>query len=192
MIIETELRETLSQAGARLPDDDGHLAEVIVRGRRRRYRSRGVVASIIAVGVVLAAVAGPWDADVSMPFAGQDAARGPDVVIYLCDDSDDAGTGCGLPATDADITRLQGALALDDAATSARLETEQEAYERFVELFADHPELVASVDPDGFPASLRVTLADDADPDGFVAHYRHFDGVADVVVVIHDDDQTSR
>lgn len=39
-------------------------------------------------------------------------------------------------------------------------ESKQEAYERFREIFKEHPELVENVDLDAIPASFRIELHD--------------------------------
>lgn len=50
-------------------------------------------------------------------------------------------------------------LALDGSVADVRLETQQQAYERFAELFVDQPELVESVNVDG----VEEVIATDSD-----------------------------
>ncbi len=61
------------------------------------------------------------------------------------------------------------------------LETQQQASERFSELFADQPELVESVTPATLPGSLRITLVESAPIDDIVDHDSSFDGVEAVI-----------
>lgn len=190
MTTDTKLRDVLHQAGASVPIDDARLEEVVRRGRLRRHRYRGTVVATFAVLAVTVTVGvTALDLPGTAPFTTQAPLEGYDVVIYLCGDApinDGQGPGCETPATDADISRLRGALALDEAVANVRHETQEEAYERFSELFADQPELVESVPPGALTSSLRVTLVDDADVDFVMAHYRHFDGVE--AVTVHDAD----
>lgn len=176
MTTETKIRRVLQQAAATIPDDDGSLEQVIRQGRHRGHRHRGTAVAAVAglvVTVVLAGVA--LDLPGSLPSATQAPTERTDVVIYLCDTP--AVQVCDAPATDAQIDLVRAALAVDEAVAEVRHETQQQAYERFSELFADQPELVESVPPDALPASLRVTLVDDADIDNVVRHYGGFDGV---------------
>lgn len=80
------------------------------------------------------------------PFATQAPTERTDVVIYLCSSASvnatlEPGQGprCDAPATDEQISQLRAALALDEAVAEVQLETQQQAYERFAELFADRP-----------------------------------------------------
>jgi cell division transport system permease protein len=54
------------------------------------------------------------------------------------------------------ISRLQPL----DAVASIEYESKEEAYQRFVELFANQPSVIENTDPEAIPASLRVKLAD--------------------------------
>lgn len=186
MTTHTELRGVLQQAGASIPEDHPQLEEVVRRGRHRRYRYRGSFAATVAVLVV--AVAGvALDLPGATPFVSQAPTDRDDVVIYLCGNApigDGAGPDCEGPATEADISRLRTALALDEAVLDVRYETPEGAHERFSELFAEQPELLESVPPSALPASLRLTLTDDADVDNVIGHYRRFDGVE--AVTTHD------
>lgn len=191
MSTDTRLREELQAAGARLPEDHGDLARIRRRGARRRHRRHGAVASAIAlVGVLVASgVAGSWNLPVSLPTAGQSVAAQPEVAIFFCDEFTDGSDGdgpCPAPATEADISVVRGALALDGDVVEVQLATPEQAYERFAELFADQPELVETVDPDSLPRSLRVTLAADVEAADIVARYDGFDGVQAVVPQQHD------
>lgn len=72
-----------------------------------------------------------------------------EVAVYLTDPVS--------PNTVRSLTQLLTDL---EAVESVDFESKQEAYERFVELFADQESLVNSADRDAIPASLRVKMAD--------------------------------
>lgn len=185
MTTETALRDALQRAAETLPDDDTHLEQVVRRGRRRRHRNRGTVVVALAALAVSAGLSGSvLDLPGSSMFATKTPAERADVVIYLCSDRPiDSGAGqrCEAPATEEQISQLRAALTLDESVAEVRLETQQQAYERFSELFADQPELVESVTPDTLPGSLRITLVDGAPIDDIVNHYRTFDGTEEVI-----------
>lgn len=68
--------------------------------------------------------------------------------------------------TDPDPVMRQAAQALDgdDRIAWVQTETRQEAYERFKELFAEQPEMVALARPEALPASVTLLPADDVHP----------------------------
>ncbi len=184
MTTETTLRRALQRVAADLSDDDPRLEQVIRRGRNRRLRHRGAAGATVAGLVVALTLTVSLDLPASTPLGRQALTDRTDVVIHLCGDAPvdtGAGRACDAPVTDAQLGRLRAALALDEAVAGVRHETQQQAYERFSELFADQPDLVGSVTPDALPASLRITLVDDADIDTILSHYAGFGGVEAVV-----------
>jgi cell division transport system permease protein len=64
------------------------------------------------------------------------------------------------PVKPGTVDRLTGLLQPLDAVQSIDYETKQQAYQRFLELFANQPSVIENTDPDAIPASLRVKLAD--------------------------------
>lgn len=188
MTTETTVRQTLRQAATTIPTGDTPLEQLVRRGRRRRHRNRGTVVAVVATAGLAGLSLGVPELQGHSPFATQAPTERTDVVIYLCSIASvnatlEPGQGprCDAPATDAEISQLRSALALDESVAEVRLETQQQAYERFEELFADQPELVESVTPDTLPASLRIGLVDGVPIDEIVNHYREFDGVEEVV-----------
>jgi len=167
MTSQTTLRQTLQRAAATIPEDDTRPEQVVRRGRSRRHRNRGaVVAGLAALAVTVGLSGSVRDLPGSSPFASPASPAHADVVIYLCSDTPmatGAGQVCDAPATEEQLSQLRSALALDEAVVEVRLATQQQAYERFSELFADQPEVVESVTPDTLPASLWITLADGAE-----------------------------
>ncbi len=183
MTSETTLRDALQQAADIIPDDDTPLEQVVVRGRRRRHRYRGAILAVAVLAVAVGFGGSTIDLPGATPFATQPADRA-DVVIYLCSDTlivTGVGQRCDAPATEEQIRGLRSALAFDEAVVEVRLETQQQAYERFSELFADQPELVESVTPATLPGSLRITLVESAPIDDIVDHYSNLDGVEAVI-----------
>ncbi len=187
MTTETTVRQTLRQAATTIPTGDTPFEQLVRRGRRRRNRNRGtVVAAVAALAVAVGLSGSALDLPGSTPFATQRPAEHADVAIFLCSDTPiDAGAAqrCESPATEEQIRQLRSALVLDEAVAEVRFETQQQAYERFSELFADQPELVEAVTPDTLPASLRITLVDGTPIDEIVNHYSNFGGVEEVVAL---------
>lgn len=188
MTTETALRQALQQAATTIPTGDTQLEQLVRRGRRRRHRNRGTLVAVVATAGLAGLSLGVPELQGHTPFATQAPTERTDVAIYLCsiasvNATPEPGQGprCDAPATDEQISLLRSALALDEAVAEVRLETQQQAYERFEERFADQPELVESVPPGTLPASLRIALVDDAPIDDIVNHYREFDGVEEVV-----------
>jgi cell division transport system permease protein len=59
---------------------------------------------------------------------------------------------------------------------------QQEAYEEYLRIYADRPELIAAVRPETLPPSFRLTLDDPAASDQVQANAETLDGVGQVVV----------
>jgi cell division protein FtsX len=101
------------------------------------------------------------------------------VSIFLCD-----GRVCP-PITGEERASLEASLAGDGRIAEVHFESSAEAYERFLELFADQPHLTASVDEDTLPESFRVWLHDPAFADDVAAGFIDHPGVEEVVVNTH-------
>jgi cell division transport system permease protein len=74
-----------------------------------------------------------------------------EVTVYLTD-----------PVKDDIRQQLTETLENLPAVASVEYESKREAYERFLQLFANQPTVTQNTDPDAIPASLRVKLADTA------------------------------
>jgi cell division transport system permease protein len=74
-----------------------------------------------------------------------------EVTVYLTD-----------PVKNETRIRLTETLQELPAVESVEYESKEEAYERFLQLFAGQPTVIENADPDAIPASLRVKLADTA------------------------------
>mgnify|MGYP005825246145 CR=1 FL=1 len=78
------------------------------------------------------------------------------------------------------ITRIHDALAAVPGVVAITYVNQQEAYEEFTTLFADSPEMLASVDPSSLPSSFRVTVDDPSRADAVRAAAATLDGVGQV------------
>jgi hypothetical protein len=75
-----------------------------------------------------------------------------DLTVFLLDD-----------VTPAQRTAIQEALERHPDVEEVDFETKEEAYERFVEIFGDNPDLVAGVTAAAMPESFRVDVGDGGD-----------------------------
>jgi cell division transport system permease protein len=64
------------------------------------------------------------------------------------------------PVKSGTVERLTGILEPLEAVEAIEYETKEEAYARFLELFANQPSVIENTDPSAIPASLRVKLTD--------------------------------
>lgn len=96
------------------------------------------------------------------------------VTVYLCD-----GLVCDVPTAD-QVDTLRNDLEADPRVAAVEFETSEQAYENFVELFEDRPELVAATTPDLLPTSFRAQLTSPAVYDDVVGDYQLYDGVDEV------------
>lgn len=86
-------------------------------------------------------------------------------------------------ASDDEVADLRDAIGDDDEVVASTFSDQDAAYEEFVELFADTPELVEAVSPETIGASLRVELADGDDASmEFVRRFEGAPGVSRVVL----------
>ncbi|SFP83989.1 hypothetical protein SAMN05421810_103574 [Amycolatopsis arida] len=116
---------------------------------------------VLALGLVLVAVvAGAW------VWGGERRVRGAagpipcprEVVVSFRTDAD----------MFAGAERVAGIVDVESVAT----ETQQQAYERFREIFKDRPDLLEIARPEALPASITVLPTVSADRDGLVAALR--------------------
>jgi len=85
------------------------------------------------------------------------------------------------PAVASDrIPEIQAALAAVPGVVDITYVDQQQAYEEFARLFADDPDLVATVDPANLPASFRVVVDDPSSVDAVRAAAAALDGVGSV------------
>ncbi len=100
----------------------------------------------------------------------KDLLRGKvEVMFYLRDD-----------ASNDQRNKLEQQLKDDRRVREVALETKEQAYKRFRELFKNSPDLVSGVDASALPSSFRVKLRDPGDYTDVSNKYRHEDGVSRV------------
>ncbi|WP_433132153.1 permease-like cell division protein FtsX [Micromonospora sp. CA-240977] len=133
-----------------------------LRRRRQRLVTAGAaaVAAIAAVGVVNVATpaqrSAPERTTVPAAFgmlvnkACEFPARttATDASVFLTDD-----------ITDQQRDAVNRALEADPAVRTVVFESREEAFAKFTKMYADAPELVASVQPSQLPEAFRITLA---------------------------------
>ena len=83
--------------------------------------------------------------------------------------------------TDEQRATLDQTLAADPLVADYYFETQEDAYEKFRDLFADQPELVEAVGPESLPESFRVHLHDPAQYPEVSQRYVLMDGISEVV-----------
>lgn len=209
--MSADLHERLSVAYPSTDISPPSVESVWQQGRRRqRRRTAGAAAAalvaVAAGGFVVASLDPPpappsvmstgdaeqtdevdsTSTDTSVPEAAvpgsvavpDDAARF-DLSVFLCD-----GRVCPEITFDQQ-EQLRDDLEADPAVAEVFLESKEQAYERFLALFEDQPELADAVDLDALPASFRVKLHDPARVGAIAEQFASYPGVEEVV------DQTS-
>lgn len=189
--MEQNLRSLFEQA---LDDDPeppagGGVRDAMAHGRRIRRRRRGLVvggalaavaaAVVVTLNVVQAPMATP---EVVPAAAGMVMAPAkPNCTWPAQRDVSDVSIFLTAEVTDAERAALEAGLRSDPEVRGLRFEGRADAYARFVALWKDSPDFVASVTPASLPESFRMGLADpDAYP-AFEQKFRGFAGVQDLV-----------
>lgn len=121
-----------------------------LKGLRRNLMM--TVAVILSVTVSLTLLGASLLLSEQVELATDDWVGQVEVSIFLCD-----GRTCP-EITPEQRQQLQSDLEDHQVVDEVFYESKEEAYERFVELFSDQPNLVESVDAEVLPASFRVKL----------------------------------
>ena len=121
-----------------------------LKGLRRNLMM--TVAVILSVTVSLTLLGASLLLSDQVELATDDWVGQVEVSIFLCD-----GRTCP-EITPEQQEQLQSDLEEHQVVDEVFYESKEEAYERFVDLFSDQPNLVESVDADVLPASFRVRL----------------------------------
>jgi cell division protein FtsX len=101
---------------------------------------------------------------------GTTCAPRVDVIVFL-----------NPAVSDEAIQQAEASLRSIDGVASLVLVSQQEAYEEFQRLFADNPDLVATVRPETLPPSFRLVLDDPAAAETVRSRAETLDGVGQVV-----------
>jgi cell division transport system permease protein len=121
-----------------------------LKGLRRNLMM--TVAVILSVTVSLTLLGASLLLSEQVELATDDWVGQVEVSIFLCD-----GRTCP-EITPEQQQQLQTDLEEHQVVDEVFYESKEEAYERFVDLFSDQPNLIESVDADVLPASFRVRL----------------------------------
>ena len=121
-----------------------------LKGLRRNLMM--TVAVILSVTVSLTLLGASLLLSEQVELATDDWVGQVEVSIFLCD-----GRTCP-EITPEQQEQLQTDLEEHQVVEEVFYESKEEAYERFVDLFSDQPNLIESVDADVLPASFRVRL----------------------------------
>ena len=179
MSAEQRLRRGLHEAARRIDIEPSGPADVAQRARRRRVRHLAVAslaAIVVLGGVVLAATTMAGSGAPGVEVVGHpDGTRA--VAVFLCD-----GRECD-PISDEERDRLGAALKREPSVLEVTYESKTDAYNRFLERFADQPDFTAGVSAEDLPPSFRVMLDLSGDVEDFTDRYGAHAGVEDVIVM---------
>lgn len=148
------------------------LRDAVVGVRRNWLVNAAVVAS---VAVSLALLGATHLIREQVDLATDQWYEQIEVSIFLCD-----GARCAS-ITAEQREQLGRDLQADPLVDEVFYESKEEAYQQFVEQFADDEELVEAVPEDALPASFRVSLTDPNDAPQLTAQYSDYPGVEEIV-----------
>ncbi|HWG95023.1 MAG TPA: permease-like cell division protein FtsX [Mycobacteriales bacterium] len=103
-----------------------------------------------------------------------------EVSVYLCGEASTGSQCQGVPVTDEQRRAIGEDLRALPQVQEVFYESQQEAYERFREQFADSPDLVDNVTADALPESYRVKLVDPTQFDVVASAFAERPGVEQV------------
>jgi cell division transport system permease protein len=103
-----------------------------------------------------------------------------EVSVYLCGEASAGPTCGGNPVTEEQRQELLADLEAMPQVQEVFYESQQDAYERFREQFADSPDLVDNVTADALPESFRVKLVDPTQFEVVASAFRDRPGVEQV------------
>jgi cell division transport system permease protein len=103
-----------------------------------------------------------------------------EVSVYLCGESSDGATCGGTPVTDEQRREIGDDLRAMPQVREVFYESQQQAYDRFREQFADSPDLVENVTAEALPESYRVSLRDPEQFEAVASALRDRPGVEQV------------
>ena len=103
-----------------------------------------------------------------------------EVSVYLCGEASRSATCGGAAVTDAQRVELEADLRSLPEVDEVFYESQEAAYERFTEQFADSPDLVENVTADVLPESFRVKLDDPTQFEAVAIAFQDRPGVEEV------------
>ena len=169
--------------------DSGLAQQAMARGRgiRRRRRALLIGGPTAAVAVAVVAVLTLSPAPAAPPPRASAAAvelmaqTEPQCRWSVSEDATDVGIFLRPDITGPQRDALRDALRADPLVRNLRFESQDEAYERFKNLWSDSPEFVASVGASQLPESFRLKLIPSPRYSAFAATFAHRPGVQDLV-----------
>lgn len=126
----------------------------VINGLRRNVTM--TIAMILTTAISLGLVGGGLLAVMAADRTQQLYSNQTEVAVFLTKDVSKSDADC----SQAICQQLQSELQQSSIVEKVEFESQQEAYQRFRELFADSPELSELAKPDALPASLRVKLTE--------------------------------
>jgi cell division transport system permease protein len=103
-----------------------------------------------------------------------------EVSVYLCGESSQSVTCTGSPVSEDQRSELLADLRSTPQVQEVFYESQEDAFERFQEQFADSPDLVENVTADALPESFRVKLEDPTQFEVVASAFRDRPGVEEV------------
>ncbi|XVV13665.1 permease-like cell division protein FtsX [Actinoplanes sp. CA-131856] len=190
------MTEHLKELFGRALDDepafaDGDVAaRAMAQGRGIRRRRRGMVAGGSVAAALVAAVVGlnlgsaPADPPpVAVPAALTLIAQAEPQCAWQAasDDATDVYIALWEEVSEEQRDTLRDALRADPLVRDLRFESQEQAYERFKNLWSDSPDFVASIDESTLPTSFRLKLGQPSRFSEFAAAYAGRPGVQSVI-----------
>jgi cell division transport system permease protein len=103
-----------------------------------------------------------------------------EVSVYLCGEASASGSCGGVPVTDEQRQQLERDLRATPQVEEVFYESQDDAFDRFRDQFADSPDLVQNVSADALPESFRVKLRDPTQFEVVASDFRDRPGVEEV------------
>jgi cell division transport system permease protein len=99
-----------------------------------------------------------------------------EVSVFLCNER-----SCGVDITDDQAEQLLADLQAQPLVEEVFFESQEDAYDRFQEMFRDDPDVAGVVEQDSLPASYRVSLTDPTQFEVIAQRFEAYPGVEEVV-----------
>jgi cell division transport system permease protein len=99
-----------------------------------------------------------------------------EVSVFLCNER-----SCGVDITDDQAEQLLADLQAQPLVEEVFFESQEDAYDRFQEMFRDDPDVAGVVEQDSLPASYRVSLTDPTQFEVIAQQFEAYPGVEEVV-----------
>lgn len=127
----------------------------VVNGLRRNVTM--TIAMILTTAISLGLLGGGMLAVMAADRTQQMYSDQTEVAVFLNEEVSKSAQDC---STNQQCQQLQSELQQSSAVETVQFQSQKQAYERFVELFSDSPELAQLAKPDALPASLRLKMVE--------------------------------